>query len=493
MEHKFIFRFVKGLTSTGFGTAMQIGLGMLGFIFMARVIQPNQLGAFVMLNVIALFFMMLSGLLLEGITVTRAIAACDPEEKSKIISVAIWFRVVIALVLSMLILIAKPLIGYLINDTELKHLMNYVAVLFLLISVDDILQKVLQGMQWYKKIAIAQTLNAVCKIVLLYYFLGIQKMDIHGAVVAVAASFVVSIAYKIMVIPMARKIRFEMSIMKAMTRFSFPLGINSVLTFVFQHLDNLMLGALLSPVAVAYYSIAAKVPESIRKMYESFYAVFFPNMTELIAKEKHHQAEELLNHSIRLMSFAFGFATLFVALFSKDIVHVLFSEKYMKSALAFSLLMITLGINVIGHMMGSTLVAVGRADTPVKINSITAAVNFIGNLIMIPMFGFMGAVLATLVSSTITNPIYLYFMRKTRLRVMKRYYLKPFIIMFVCWGAASLFNIQYILIKIGFLLLYLGGCGLLSVIQKQDLHAIQSMKEQMQSYKTSKKSAEEQL
>jgi O-antigen/teichoic acid export membrane protein len=192
-------------------------------------------------------------------------------------------------------------------------------------------------------------------------------------------------------------------------------------------------------------------------------------MSELFAEKRYDEAEKVLNNSLRLLSFFIFFAALVATLFQKEIVCLLFSERYLDSAPAFSLLMIAVGIGLIGNILGTSLVALGQSDKPVKINIVDSTTNVIGNLIMIPMFGFMGAVYATLLSRCVTNPFIVWFLIKYGVKVKIYNYLKPLLALGICIVPSLIFGFENIIIKLFLIILFLCICIILSVIKKSDL------------------------
>jgi O-antigen/teichoic acid export membrane protein len=50
-------------------------------------------------------------------------------------------------------------------------------------------------------------------------------------------------------------------------KFGFPLGLNSILTFIFAKIDRFVIGATIIPEGVAYYEKAAKGSDNSRRIY----------------------------------------------------------------------------------------------------------------------------------------------------------------------------------------------------------------------------------
>ena len=296
MNENFISRFIKGLVSTGIGTFLQIVLGFLGLMVAVRYIPKEQFGIFVLLQVIASLFAVISSLILENISVTRFIATAKNGQKMEVANTAICYKLLIGVIMGLVILPCKPLIFLIFKSEQLCRLLIYIPLFFILSSFNEFLLGILQGFHQFKKMAISQIINGGVKFLLIVIFLVVLKMDVIGLIYAFLLSFAASTIFQYVVIPGKKQFNFNPKVFKKIFRFGFPLGLNNILTFIFMRIDRIMIGAMISPIGVAYYEIADKIPSSSHRMYGSFRSVFFPNMSELFAQKRYDEAEKVLNN-----------------------------------------------------------------------------------------------------------------------------------------------------------------------------------------------------
>ena len=469
MEHNLVSRLIKGFMSTGVGTFFEIALGFISLLIAIRFISAEDFGIFVLIQLISMLLVILSNLLLENITITKFIADADDRQKGQIVNTAISCKLILSVFFTAAILLAKPLVSVLLKTNELTYMIVYIAMFYLLSNFYDVFQRMLQGFHLYNKMAFAQIINSLLKVCLVVVFLVVLKMGLIGLIYAFLISFAVSILFQYIFIPVKKHFALNKDIFSKMFKFGFPLGLNSILTFIFTKVDSFMIAAMISPLGVAYYDVASKIPDNMRRMYIAFQSVFFPNMSELYSKKKYKEAEAVLNNSLRLVSFGIIFAAFLILLFHKEIIRLVFSERYMKGAPALPLLMLTLGIGLVGNIMGMSLIALGQSDKPVKINFFNAVTNVLGNMIMIPIFGFMGAVYATLLSRSVTNPLIVYFLKRSNLKINFYNYVKPILIFITCSAIFLVFRIDTLLVKFSFIFLFLLLSIASSQIRKKDL------------------------
>jgi len=472
MDKAFLSRFIRGVVSSGVGTFSQSILGFVSLMIAVRYVSKEAFGVFVLIQVIASFFSALSSLALENIAVTKFIASVEEERKAQIANTAFGYKLLLGLILGIIILPCRPLVALVFKSEDLTRLLIFVPLTFILTSFNDFLLKVMQGFHQYKKMAISQLIQGAVKcgltVLLLVYF----KAGILGIIYAFLIGSAASIVYQYWVVPIRKRLNFDRRLFVEMFRFGFPLGLNSLLTFGFMRIGRLMIGALINPVGVANYEVGSRLPENSGQMFQSFWSVFFPNMSELCAKKRYAEAEKVLNNSLRLVTFITLFGALVALLFQKQIVRILFSAKYLESAPVLSILMISLSIGLVGNILGSTLVSMGQSDKPVKINIVDFVVSITGNLVLIPIFGFMGAAYAALLSRCATNPLNAWFVKKSHLRLEISQYLKPLATFGVVGLIVVLAKPDSFWMKAALMGLFLIGSALLSIIKKKDFFAI---------------------
>jgi O-antigen/teichoic acid export membrane protein len=203
---------------------------------------------------------------------------------------------------------------------------------------------------------------------------------------------------------------------------------------VSSRVDVLLLGAFVGPTGVAFYSIAATIPSALIRLAQSYVTVFFPAMAALLAEGKRRQATWMLDHSLRLCSFAGAFIALGAVVFSKEIITLLFSEKYAASSMAFALLMMAFHMTFLVSLTGYTLTAAGFPRRSLIQDTVNAGLGVVGDLLLIPRLGFVGAALANMMSSYVANPVSVWLLRRSSIRLTVTHYVKQTALLWLCAG-----------------------------------------------------------
>ncbi|GFE58376.1 flippase [Geobacter sp. AOG1] len=467
MEHQFYSRFIKGVISTSLGSFFTLVLGFLNIFIAIRLIPKDQFGTFLLLQTIVYSLVTISDFGLN-IAATRQIACAENQNKSKAVNSAICFKLFVSILISLGILVAGRYIFRVFHTDVLYNYIVFIVILFCLESYNALFVAFLQGLHFYKKLALSQVILSCLNLVAMIWLLNVLNNGIFALILARLVSLSVALLYQMFAVSIRMKGIFDKEVLKGMIGFGLPLGLNNILTFIFMRMDTLMIGAYLNPIGVAYYGAASKIPDASRQMFESFRSVYFPNIAELFSHKKYDEAQTLLNNALRLITFITGMATLVVYLFKEQIVGLLFSREYLDCAPVLFLLMIALSMGLVGYILGTSLVAAGYSKLPVLINIVDTVVTVIANFVLIPAFGIMGAAYAAIIARGVTIPFNVYFLKRYGIYPNSLEYLKPLLILGLCIIIAN-YTTPSIFLNIMLISLYLIISARFSVITRMDM------------------------
>ena len=200
---------------------------------------------------------------------------------------------------------------------------------------------------------------------------------------------------------------------------------------MYSQVNLVIIGVLLTPVSIAYYDVGAKIPEAFSKMFNSFTLVFFPNLSNLFSEKRKSAGEKLVTTSLNSISIVLAFATLILFLFRKEIVILLFSERYVESSLVLSLLMLNLTLGALATLLGYTNLSAGHPKVPMKVNIVSSVISIGGSLIMIPQFGYVGAAYSLIIMNTVAQVLFVIYLRRINIIVNVLRYTKPIIFLVI--------------------------------------------------------------
>lgn len=466
MDDRLTSQFVRGVFSLGTATIGQLVLGLVIAVFAVRFVPKEEYGVYVLFLTVIYLAVMISDLGL-GISTTKHITSTDGEERERLVNSVLLLRLIVLVASGSLCLIAGELILLLFGSTMLASLLIFLPVILLLQSFSELLSSMLQGFQLYSRLAMIEITGAILHFGAIYLTLVVLRMGIKGLIYSTMVCFLYLSIAKYFVVPVRRKLLLDLKILYKLIRFGFPLYLNSILNILFIRADVLIIGALLPATSVAYYEVAGKIPTVCNRLYDSFRRVFFPNMSEMFHNNSKIEAESVLNNSVRLICFISLLGTLIVTIFQREIIETLFSREYSPSIGALSLLLVNFGIGAISNTLGTTLVAAGYPSYPVKVNIVMSVLSLSGNLLLIPIYGYIGAVYAILIANYITNPILVYYLGKVGIRVSVYNYVVPNLAFWACYGFIESLS-KGLILKFVVVALFCVFCTSLSFVRKTD-------------------------
>jgi O-antigen/teichoic acid export membrane protein len=468
-ESSIVSSFTGGTLLMGLATAVSMVLGLINTAIIVRHTSPADYGEFVLLQVAYVFLAELSSFGLT-LAIPKFIASEDYElRKSDLIKTAIYFRMVTIIVLVTLCLFAKPVLVKLSASNIIVNLFYYTLLLFILESLGTSSVSILQGLFRFNTIAKIKLLDSGSYLILTLIFLVYIDQGIEGVVRARIISLILSYSYAYLTLPLKRGSVINLETLKNMLVFGFPLQLQYFLGFIYNRIDTVIVGVLLGTVGVAYYEVARKIPQSISRLYGAFREVYLPFVANLDSRGEFKKLLNLLNNSIRWLSFLTMFGALIALLFSREIVVILFSDSYLASIPAFILLMIGLNLTFVESTFGYSLVAIGDSDKPLIVNIVRVAISLLCNLFLIPAFSFIGAAVASLIGNLVSIPLDLFFLHRRNIAAQARYLTKPIIVFSLCAIIFLYLENSFVIIRLAFVCLYFAISVLISVITIQDL------------------------
>jgi O-antigen/teichoic acid export membrane protein len=393
----------------------------------------------------------------------------DVQYKCGLINTVIYFRLVTIVVCGLLMFAGRTALLAVFHSFPLpRTLFVYVAILFGLESIARTLMSILQGQFRFRMIGIISTLSAAVNFIATIVFIFPLNLSTVGLIYAACASdtLIIILAYTGAQIRDKREI--SLFTLKGMLRFGLPLQVQYMLDFVFARIDTVIIGFWLGTGSVAFYEVARKLPDSAMYLFDAFHSVYFSFVAKLHSNGSWDKVVKLLNNSTRMLSFVTSFGALVAVLFGKQIISMLFSQKYLPSYYPFVILMFGLSLSAVDSVLGYSLVAIGEPTKPLIVNSIRAIINVSLNLVIIPIFRVIGAAAVTVVSNLVAAPLDVYFLRKRKVRADILAFVKPIIIA----GAYGLLFVfvatSLVSIKLLFILMFLLTCLLVSVVTRDD-------------------------
>lgn len=467
---RFKSRFLVGVFSTSIGTLAPMIVSFAGMLLVLRWVDQAALGVYMLLQVIVQFFSIVSELGV-GSSFTRNVQLVHgDDERREMIRTALAWTLLVVVGMGLLSILARPMILWIYRYELLGGLLWYLPVLLVSANVNGVAQAMLQGTYRYGPLMAIRLGTAVVRFVAMILLVKTAGLGVRGLILADLLAGAVAAVAALAILPVRGGRSPDRRVLEHLLRFGFPLYLNNLLSFTFNRIDMLMIGRMTDAASVAACEVAERIPNSLKiVLSSSFMMVFFPSISELLGRQERDRACRLANMSLRVLSFVMVCVALVVALFQDEIVILLYSREYLESATAFTIFMLALPLGMAGTIMGTTLVAAGFSDAPVKINLVAVSVNILGNLVLIPLLGFTGAALATFLMVAVTLPVNQWYLGRKVFRIDGAGYLLPQILALLLWGARHLFHLDMIWLRLVLLVAFPCACLGVSMPLRRDV------------------------
>jgi O-antigen/teichoic acid export membrane protein len=435
MEYE-LTKITKEAGITFAGVLLGMGLKYVCVIVIARRIGAFQFGTYALgLTILTLSQILSVAGLYYGILRYVSVSHVQNErERTKgIIICALKLVLMGSLLVGIGIFVgAETISNKIFSKSELSMVIRLFSLSLPFLAIIDISVFSIQAVQTLKyKVYVKDVYLPICNLaaVVVLFSMGLQiKGAIYAYVISAVLSALLGIYYLKKTFPdlVNQQIRAVASF-GSLLRFSLPtIGMN-VFGFGMLWTDTLMVGYFMSTTDVGIYNAAARTAMLINVILFSFSSIFMPMISDLNYRGEVKKLEGLLK-TVTKWIFALSFPIfLLMAILSRQVM-ALFGSEFAFGTLWFLILALAQMINSSTGPVGNFLVMSGKQDIVFLDMAVCFCANVFLNYSLITRYAVVGAAIATMLSITLLNVMYLievyYFYRihPFTLRLLKPFF-----------------------------------------------------------------------
>lgn len=176
------------------------------------------------------------------------------------------------------------------------------------------------------------------------------------------------------------------------TAFGFALSTNgsATLSLVTRDADVLWLGLFRGPAEAGLYRLAFTIASYVVLPIGQLGQAFYPEIAREAARSAWGAFRRLLRHGTAIAAAYLLPAGLLVALLGAPLIRAVYGAAFAPAAAALGLLLAGMGYANLLFWNRPALLALGRADYPLKVNVGVAVLKLIGVVLLIPAYGYIG-------------------------------------------------------------------------------------------------------
>ncbi|MCK4351333.1 MAG: flippase [Candidatus Krumholzibacteria bacterium] len=406
------------LTSVAKGATIIFGgliagniLGIVNQIILGRYLGPENYGLFNLSMSVVMIAGTLSVFGLFGALPRFIPYHLERNERNTVRSVIDFgslFSFSLGVIFAVVIfLMADRLAVGIFHDARLEPVLKIFAVVIPIHSLQQVIRAAVRGFKAVKYDAIL--FNIGTRIVTISVFL-LSLLFVHrlyGAVIAFIAGIIVTTIVSIWLIrkrifPDYHECR-RVPIARNLLSFSWPLALTGFTYLFVSKTDKVLLGYFLSSRDVGIYTPALVIASLLIFISSAFKYIFLPIVSEYFSKKDMAGLEPLFKSTSKWNFLIVLPIFLFILMFPKEILTILYGSRYTSGYVALIILSFGISINDFAGTSANILVAGGHTKLNLACEVIAAVTNIVLNVILIPIYGIVGAAVATGISYLTRN------------------------------------------------------------------------------------------
>lgn len=362
-------------------------------IYMTRILGPTEFGKFAFVLAFVSVFVMLSDFGLATITTREFSQDKDTEKEYPTI---LSLKIILSAVALILMLLGS---FFLTSDTVVIKLVWILAFFALMKNFFFIVYAFLRARQQMEYEAGIKVLQSLITVIIGFFVLlkfpSIVNMG-YGYLIAnfiVLTSILLFIHFRVFHLSLG----FNKVVLQKFFRFSWPLGAAAVFGAIFINIDSVIMGHWGQITEVGWYNVAkgivglAIIPATLITM------SFYPVLSKLF-KESKQKLQRVWNYYMESMIILAIPITVGGFILSSQIIDFIYGPSFGPSILALQILIFSAGIGLLYGPYLAMLIVSNQQKKYLWINLIAAITNIVLNLILIPLYSFYGAAIATIIT-----------------------------------------------------------------------------------------------
>lgn len=436
-------------------------------IFIARNLGDIVLGKYSFAYAFVIFFSIFLDLGYNTLLIREV--ARDKAKADKFVSNILSFRAISALIVSVFIVLTINLMGY---PSDTKNVVYLFAVYIFLESFSVVYKMIFRAferMEYEAAITIVSNILrvslAIVVIHLGYGLIGMGLVFIFTNILDLLISTVVCERKFV-----RSKTELDFSFFKETIKIALPLSMIGLFATVFVRADTILLSIMKGDAVVGWYYAAYNLVLGLRVIPMLLISALLPTLSYFYITSR--SSLKVAYEKYFRYVFILGLPTTMGAtLLSDKIILFVYGPEFTNSIIALQILAWDILLIFLYTILGGFLISINRQNQMAIAAAITAVVNVILNLILIPYFSYVGAAIATVGSEAILFGIYFYLISKhIHVIPLRKILVKPLIALLVMSVFVYFFKWAhfFILVILG-ALLYFGILYLIKGISKDDI------------------------
>ena len=382
----------------------------------AKQLGPDGLGLFSMATMIVGIIEIIAVFGIDG-----ALVKFVAEYKSRgwrdkvysLVSSAFITLLIIGIISGVVLFFLSNVFANIFDMPLLSSLLKIYALAFPFSLLHGTIISYFNGLRKMTYYAFVRILLAALSLMFILVFL-IIGLGVKGAMLGTVLAIVVTVIIATTI--MRKFVSFTLLDYRKYTKVLISFGSRlvgaNIIGQIYYNIDTLMIGYFLTSTEVGYYAVAISLSRFFWLVPRAIATVAYPAISEYWANGNRQAVNKLVDKSTKYSACVLIFAGMSIVFFAKDIITFLFTPEFLPAVLPLAILITGTVTSGILRSVGGIFASVGKVNLVLKISIIGAVGDIILNMILIPIYGIIGAATATAASQVLNVGITIYFLRK---------------------------------------------------------------------------------
>jgi len=398
-------RLVSGFKAQFLSKLVSSVAGAILLTALARLLEPQGYGVFMLALTVFGSFQLVARLGIPG-SAGRYVAEfkeTKPEQISHVIRFSVALSLVAIAVTVLAVFLSYDLVVDLLDDPELEPYLLVGSVLLVLSTLRKYLYKVLQGFEEIRFVAVIKAIDPVGRLVFAVG-LVIAGFGVMGAYVGYVISMVLTVALgggylfvRFREID-ADGVSMEEGLRRRIAEYSLPLTVTNSAYVLDRRIDTVLVGLFLSPTEVGFYVLGERVVRFIETPMSALGFTLSPMFGAEKAAGNVRQLSRIYERALVNSLLFYIPAAAGLVIVAEPLIEMVFGTEYRGAVVVLQVLGLYAVFKAITKLTDNGLNYLGRARDRAAFRVTTALLNVVLNVVLIPVFGVVGAAMATVVS-----------------------------------------------------------------------------------------------
>lgn len=384
--HNSLLTFVRQILSIMFG--------LLAMVIIARALGKSGQGQYTLAILLPtlIFTLLNSGLSISTVYFIGQKKYTDEEVYST--------NLFTSFLLSIVSVVTGLVIIYFYKDYFFENLSSklllYTLLIIPLIFTQKNLQTIFQGKEDFEKFNLIVILNQLGLLLFSMVFVWFLDLGVYGAVLSFGMSQLLMLVASFYFLKTSYGLfwpkKFSFDFAKESFKFGLKGHLSNVLSFFNYRIDMFIIAYFMDDVAVGIYSVAVLLSERIWLISQSVSSVLFARVANLSSDDERNRFTSIASRNTLFITFIGG---LFLAVISEWFIKLFFGMEFADSVQPFLYMIPGVVIFSMSKVLANDFIGRGYPEVNTYIAFVTALTNFALNIWLIPIYGLIGAAIAT--------------------------------------------------------------------------------------------------